>query len=151
MEHQHLAIATVPIQSLETLYDWDQALATGTIFPGLNKPFFVLEENPFETGFKPDENASPEQQERERLMKEISALSFALDDTVLYLDTHPESAEAMELRKTLIEQRKGFLKEFDEKFYALTKDCMGCWGEGPMPWEGACILCGPMKKDCSFR
>ena len=128
MEQQHLAIATVPIQSWETLYDWDQALATGTIFPGLNKPFFVLEENP-----------SPEQQERERLMKEISALSFALDDTVLYLDTHPESAEAMELRKTLIEQRKGLLKEFDEKFYALTKDCMGCWGEGPMPWEGACI------------
>ena len=53
-------------------------IATGTIFPGLNKPFFVLEENPFETGFKPDENASPEQQERELLMKEISALSFAL-------------------------------------------------------------------------
>lgn len=56
MEQQHLAIATVPIQSWETLYDWDQALATGTIFPGLNKPFFVLEENPFETGFKPDEH-----------------------------------------------------------------------------------------------
>ena len=73
------------------------------------------------------------------MMKEISALSFALDDTVLYLDTHPESAEAMDLRKTLIEQRKVLLKAFDEKFYALTKDCMGCWGEGPMPWEGACI------------
>ena len=89
MEQQHLAIASVPMQNWETLYDWDQALATGTIFPGLNKPFFVLEENSFETEFKPDENASPEQQERERLMKEISALSFALDDTVLYLDTHP--------------------------------------------------------------
>lgn len=139
MEQQHLAIASVPMQNWETLYDWDQALATGTIFPGLNKPFFVLEENSFETEFKPDENASPEQQERERLMKEISALSFALDDTVLYLDTHPESAEAMDLRKNLIEQRKGLLKEFNEKFYALTKDCIGCWGEGPMPWEGACI------------
>lgn len=50
MEQQHLAIATVPIQSWETLYDWDQALATGTIFPGLNKPFFVLEENPLRQG-----------------------------------------------------------------------------------------------------
>ncbi|MFQ7550175.1 MAG: spore coat associated protein CotJA [Blautia marasmi] len=59
MEQQHLAIASVPIQSWETLYDWEQALATGTIFPGLNKPFFVLEETPYETGFKPDENASP--------------------------------------------------------------------------------------------
>ena len=41
MEQQHLAIASVPMQNWETLYDWDQALATGTIFPGLNKPFFV--------------------------------------------------------------------------------------------------------------
>ena len=48
MEQQHLAIASVPMQNWETLYDWDQALATGTIFPGLNKPFFVLEENSFE-------------------------------------------------------------------------------------------------------
>ncbi|MFQ7550176.1 MAG: spore coat protein CotJB [Blautia marasmi] len=50
------------------------------------------------------------------MMKEISALSFALDDTVLYLDTHPESAEAMDLRKTLIEQRKFFSKHLMKNF-----------------------------------
>lgn len=139
MEQQHLSIASVPIQSWESLYSWEQALAAGTIFPGLNKPFYVLEETPFETGFTPDLSASSEQQERETLMNQINAVSFALDDTVLFLDTHPESAEATELRGSLIEQRKKLLKDFDEKFYALTKDCTGCWGEGPMPWEGACI------------
>ena len=78
-------------------------------------------------------------EDRHALLQKINEISFVFNDLTLYLDTHPESAEAMDLRKNLIEQRKGLLKEFDEKFYALTKDCIGCWGEGPMPWEGACI------------
>lgn len=135
---EQLAIASVPIQKWEKLYDWDQALTTGTIFPALNKPFFAVEESPYETLITPEE-AGSQQGQREQLMKQISAISFALDDTVLYLDTHPEESEALNLRKSLIEQRKKLLKDFDMNFYALTKDCEGCWGEGPMPWEGACI------------
>lgn len=72
-------------------------------------------------------------------MAQIHAVSFALDDVVLFLDTHPSEPEAVSLRKQLIEERKRLLKEYDEKFYSLTKDCEGLWTEGPMPWEGACI------------
>jgi len=36
-----LAIATIPLQPWETPYDPATALREGTIFPGLNMPFFV--------------------------------------------------------------------------------------------------------------
>ena len=36
-----LAIATVPIQPWETPYDPETALKQGTVFPGLDKPFYV--------------------------------------------------------------------------------------------------------------
>ena len=54
---------------------------------------------------------------------------------------NPAGSVKDRIAKGMIEdaEEKGLLKEFDEKFYALTKDCIGCWGEGPMPWEGACI------------
>ena len=90
-------------------------------------------------GAKPAPAKGSEQQEREALMSQIAAVSFALDDIVLFIDTHPNGAEAAAMRMQLIEERKRLLKQFDEKFYPLTKDCVGQWGEGPMPWEGACI------------
>lgn len=38
-----LAIAAVPVQRWETLYDPAAALRQGTIFPSLNLPFFVTD------------------------------------------------------------------------------------------------------------
>ena len=152
MQTEHLAVASVPIQQWTTqLYDYPQALKIGTLFPELNKPFFAAESLPGAEppisgkmtkelgGAKPAPVKGTEQQEREALMAQIAAVSFALDDVVLFIDTHPNGAEAAALRTQLIEERKRLLKEFDEKFYPLTKDCEGLWGEGPMPWEGACI------------
>ncbi len=37
-----LAMATVPMQSWETPYDPKTALKQGTVFPGLDKPFYVM-------------------------------------------------------------------------------------------------------------
>lgn len=143
MQTEHLAIASVPVQEWgDRLYEYEQALRIGTIFPELNKPFFAAESLPGEEAPLSGNGAAgkmPQQQEREKLMSRISAISFALDDIVLFIDTHPNSGEAAALRTQLIGERKRILKEFDEKFYPLTKDCEGAWGEGPMPWEGACI------------
>ena len=137
----HLAVASVPVQRWNgRLYEYAQALRTGTVFPELNMPFFAAETVPGEEALQaPGGSDAPEQQERERLMAQIHAVSFALDDVVLFLDSHPSEPEAVSLRKQLIEERKRLLKEYDEKFYSLTKDCEGLWTEGPMPWEGACI------------
>lgn len=141
MEAQHLAITSVPIQSWNgNLYDYAQALRIGTIFPELNLPFFAAESLPGEAvPTTPGGSGNPIQQERELLMDKINQISFALDDLVLFIDTHPGHQEAVSLRKQLIEQRKRLLKEHDEKYYPLTKDCEGPWTEGPLPWEGACI------------
>ena len=138
MQTEHLAMPTMPIQSsIGNLYSYEEALKIGTIFPELNKPFFAAEDNlqPTDSGIQKD----PQQQERELLAGNLHAVSFALDDLVLFLDTHPKDEEAIQLRRQLIETRKKLLKEYDEKFYPLTRDCAGFWTEGPMPWEGACI------------
>ncbi len=141
MEAQHLAIATVPVQTWSgNLYERVQALRIGTVFPELNMPFFAAKSYPGEAvPTAPGGSGNPAQQERELLMDKINQVSFALDDLVLFLDTHPKQQEAISLRKQLIEERKRLLKEHDEKYYPLTKDCEGLWTEGPMPWEGACI------------
>lgn len=39
MDHFALAMAYVPMQKLKNLYELDEGLQYGTIFPELNKPF----------------------------------------------------------------------------------------------------------------
>lgn len=40
VSQEALAMAYVPIQQFHTVYDLDEALRVGTIFPELNKPFY---------------------------------------------------------------------------------------------------------------
>ena len=44
MNHQHLAVPSVPVQSWGLLYGKEEALRAGTIFQDLNLPFFAAEE-----------------------------------------------------------------------------------------------------------
>lgn len=149
---QHFAIASVPIQPWGPLYDGPLALKKGTIFQDLDMPFFAVDDS--ETGERCCETShapDPEQQEREALMLQIYQISFAADDLRLYLDTHPQDAQALEMLKSHLKQRKQLLRTFAQKFYPLTMDCMAdieqeekadgcyCWQKGPMPWEGACV------------
>lgn len=141
MDIQHLAITSVPIQSWKNdLYEYDKALQIGTLFPELKMPFFAIDNmEEKDTSLAKGSSADPIQYEREKLMSKINAVSFALDDLVLFIDTHPDNEEAAALRQQCIKERKRLLKEHDQKYYPLTKDCEGRWTEGPMPWEGACI------------
>lgn len=157
METEHLAMASIPVQNWDgNLYPYEQALKTGTIFPALDLPFFAtqdLQKEPSFAGtqdkncysggpygtFSGNQTGEASQEKRERLMTRLDSVSFALDDVVLFLDTHPKQEEAITLRRQLIEERKKLLKEFDEAYYPLTKDCEGLWTEGAMPWEGACV------------
>ena len=41
IQKEHLAIASVPVQSWGELYNQDDALKTGTIFKELDLPFFA--------------------------------------------------------------------------------------------------------------
>ena len=152
MNLQHLSIASVPIQSWGPIYDGALALKKGTIFQDLDMPFFAANDTETTNRCCEPSNASdPKQQEREAMMLQIYQVSFEADDLRLYLDTHPQDAQALELLKNRLMQRRQLLKNFAQQFYALTMDCMAdceqmqdktgcyCWQEGPMPWEGACV------------
>lgn len=156
MEFQHLAIASVPIQAWGQTYDESQALNKGTVFQKLDMPFFAADDGDRAAGCCGSSRASdPVQREREELMLKICQASFAADDLRLYLDTHPQDTQALgEFREHLI-MRRQLLKEFAQRFYPLTLDCMAehaslvkdttdlsgcyCWQKGAMPWEGACV------------
>lgn len=146
MNQEHLAITSVPVQNLNTTLSPKEAMLTGTVFPELNMPFFVEKEliNSTPTDSDPKD-------EREVLMKKIQEISFFLDDMRLFMDTHPDNQNGLELLKNAVQTRKELLKKFALQFYPLTMDCMAeiytenpskdcyCWKEGPMPWEGACV------------
>ncbi len=152
MNLQHLSIASVPIQSWGPIYDGPLALKKGTIFQDLDMPFFAADDS--ETGnhcCESSDASDSRQQEREAMMLQIYQASFAADDLRLYLDTHPQDAQAQKMLKSSLAQRRQLLKNFAQQFYPLTMDCMAdceqmgekencyCWQEGPMPWEGACV------------
>jgi len=128
----HLAIASVPIQEWNEIYDADHALNYGTIFPELNRQFFVtvMEGNQF--SFKQQLN------EEQSLLFQIQKVSFVADDLRLYLDTHPGEKEALDLFYQTIQKRRSLVREFEEKYYALGESEHFCWSKGKMPWEGAC-------------
>lgn len=146
MNEDTLAIASVPMQKWGGVYEDSEALKTGTIFPELNKPFYAAETD---TKFPVTEAApkSQEQREREELCSKLLEISFVLDDLTLYLDTHMQDEPAMELYRKKAQERDRMKKEFAEKFYPLTRDCIlygkqeadFIWQDGPMPWEGACV------------
>lgn len=83
---------------------------------------------------------------RQQLLNRITELSFAVDDILLYLDTHPHDQKALEFANTHIAQRKKLLEEYENSYGPLiAKNAMECqdiwkWAEQPFPWEqeGGC-------------
>jgi len=134
-----LAIATIPMQEWCEPYSWETALYEGTIFPCMNFLFFKA---PLSTE---PEKISKNENEKEFLMNQIFAISFAVNDLTLYLDTHPDCPNGTSLFYELLKKRLDLLAEFSRKFDPLTQFSMGIdhfdaskyrWSEGAMPWEG---------------
>ena len=156
MNQEELAIASVPIQHWGQIYEPDKAFCRGTIFPDLDKPFYVTETGGADKSassqgsiLKAMENQGKKQEEYS--LRQIQEISFVLADLRLYLDTHPRDVNGLELLKTAAQKRKELLREFARNFYPLTGDCMAeiyetnpasecyCWQSGPIPWEGGCV------------
>ena len=75
-----LAIASVKPQEWEQPFEIPTAFRNGNLFPELQKPFFVEEEDSLEVMPKSG---------REDMLLQIQQISFALTDITLFLDTHP--------------------------------------------------------------
>ena len=103
-----------------------------------------------------------ESMSQEQLMNCINEVSFALDDILLYLDTHPYDSNALQYADQFIRQRTAAVAVYSRRFAPLTIDSAetsqgGCWNWilQPWPWEmcgkGERCSCGTMKKDFSTR
>ncbi len=77
---------------------------------------------------------------KERIMKQIMALSFTQNELVLFLDTHPDNQKALakyhEITAELNELRKFYKENFGPLTYAeVTSKTDWTWIKSPWPWE----------------
>jgi spore coat protein JB len=122
-----LAVGYVPFQEKNPpLYEKEEALTKGTLFPGLDLPFkdIVNKTNPYA--------GTP--------MGELMALGFVIKELNLYLDTHPRDKDALDM----LMQLNKLMQEGMDKFVALygpqtIMDIMSgdryTWIDSPWPWE----------------
>lgn len=84
---------------------------------------------------------------RTQLLQKINEVSFAVNDLLLYLDTHPCCEKGMELYCQYASERQKLMKEYAECYGPLTVDSAvdsnadtWKWMEQPFPWEkeGGC-------------
>ena len=120
-----LAMAYVPMQgSAAPNYDAAEALARGTLFPGLDLPFMnIVNEK------APDVPTA-----------ELMAIDFVTDELELYLDTHEEDEEAFALYQSFLALRAEARERYTARFGPITQcDQLGSesytWLKDPWPWE----------------
>ena len=121
-----LAVPYVPFQQEGSKkYSHQEALANGTLFPGLNLPFHLKEKAA----------ALPNS-----ALAELQALDFVIAELGLYLDTHKNDAEAFELYK----QYTALAKEGRQRYVAMCGPLVQTdsvkfkdftWINDPWPWE----------------
>lgn len=75
---------------------------------------------------------------RDILLKKLSSVAFAMHELRLFLDTHPDSVEAMAKMDDLNDTYQQLkTKYFDEYGPLFSKDASSPvqWIKGPWPWE----------------
>ncbi len=78
--------------------------------------------------------------EKEKLLKQIKAYTFAAIEWNLFLDTHPCDKEAIAMFHKMTEKAKELRKEFMTKYgpleasESLNLECWD-WVEEPWPWD----------------
>ncbi len=106
-------------------YEARRGLVRGTLFPGLDLPF-MGQVNETELTNTP--------------LAELQALSFAINELSLYLDTHQNDEEALELYRAYQELYEKGMKTYNETYGPLTHNQVETtgnyrWLKDPWPWE----------------
>ena len=106
-------------------YSNDDAMRAGTLFPGLNLPFHKEIRSRF-----PAANTA---------LTELMALDFAIQELGLYLNTHKDDSEALELYWSYVRLGKQGREKYIEQYGPLceTDITPGSfkWLNDPWPWE----------------
>ena len=80
--------------------------------------------------------------EREALLYQVLQYKFALTDLGLYLDTHPNDMEAINLYNKYLDIEKQVCMKYESMYGPLTLDSnylnsnTWVWNNSPWPWEG---------------
>lgn len=106
-------------------YEARKAIVRGTLYPGLDLPFMGMV-NKNELPVTP--------------MSELQVLAFAIQELALYLDTHREDAEALELYRRYQEMYQNGRNEYEKTggpltHGSVTQGTQYAWLEDPWPWE----------------
>lgn len=77
---------------------------------------------------------------RDSLLKQLTVLDFAAVDLQLYLDTHPDDAEALKQYNDTIIQADALRAEYEKRFGPLFSFRsyeyeQFNWPDNPWPWE----------------
>ena len=107
-----IAMAYVPWQKWQNIYEPCRALKNGTIFEELNKPY----------SGKASMKNMHRSMNRNQLMEHINQVSFAVDEVKLYLDTHPCDSEALAYFHEMSAHRNDALKQYASAYGPLTVD-----------------------------
>lgn len=121
-----LANPYVPYQQEKgCVYPANKALARGTVFPALDLPFHGMVN-------EASEQMSP--------LQEVQMLGFALVELGLYLDTHKDDREAVELYNQYTEIYDDAIRQYQKQGVTLTQ--LGSalsgkyqWLNDPWPWD----------------
>ena len=124
-EQVYLANPFVPFQNENPpMYEARKGLVRGTLYPGLDLPFHGMVN-------QKEKPVTP--------MTELQALAFAVQELALYLDTHREDAEALELYRSYQKMYQNCAKEYQKTRGAMNHrtpmDGPYRWLEEPWPWE----------------
>ena len=121
-----LANPYVPFQKVGSkTYQSTKGLVRGTMFPGLDLPFM---------------NMINQTELSNSTMHQLQALHFAISELGLYLDTHQNDQEALELFNQYVELYEDALQKYEERNGATVQMVSGMdgtyqWVRGPWPWE----------------
>lgn len=108
-------------------YEPRKAMVRGTLYPGLDLPFMGTV----------NQNNLPVTP-----LSEVQVLAFAVQELALYLDTHPEDMEALELYRQYQQLYRKSAQEYAQNIRPLnhTAPAQGdayAWLDDPWPWEYA--------------
>ena len=103
------------------------AFVRGTFYPGLDLPYHGMVNNK-------EKPVTP--------LSELQTLAFVLQELILYLDTHKDDKEALEVYCEYQHQYEETKKRYEAKCGPLTHNSCCCgkeyrWLDDPWPWEYA--------------
>lgn len=76
---------------------------------------------------------------KDKLLRRVSSLGFSIYELRLFLDTHPNNAEALEMLNSCQKKYAAVKAEYEKEFGPLSLNGFNSdeWLKDPWPWDNA--------------